>query len=166
MNTDSTSLHAKAVLAGGLATLGLTAVHHVYGAILYETPWRHHAAVVGAIGSLVMWIAYRVHQHNGRAWSGRIALGVLGLVAGILVVLMFGLYEGFYNHVLKDVFYFGGMPLEMHHQLFPPPTYELPNDVLFEVSGVLQAATGAYTALALFRLTRGVFRNRVAEPAS
>lgn len=162
MNADSTNLHAKAVLAGGLATLGLTAAHHVYGAILYETPWRHHAAVVGAVGSLVLWIAYLAYTRHREARRGRIALGVMAAVAGIVAVLLIGLFEGFYNHVLKDVLYFAGLPLDVHRQLFPPPKYELPNDVIFEISGVLQAVTGAYTALALVRLTRGFLRGRAA----
>lgn len=38
--------HARALLLGALATLGLTAAHHAYGGIRYDTPWRLHGAVV------------------------------------------------------------------------------------------------------------------------
>jgi hypothetical protein len=41
--------------------------------------------------------------------------------------------------------------------LFPPPTYELPNDIFFEATGVMQAVLGSITAWLLYRLVRSRF---------
>jgi hypothetical protein len=158
MNTIE--LHARAAFAGALATFGLTAVHHVYGAILYDTPWRHHAAVVGAIASALLWVAHRAYTRNPTGIRGRVGLAAFVVVTGLVAVLAIGAFEGLYNHVIKNVTYFGGLPLELHRELFPPPTYELPNDVLFEVSGILQVVPATYAAIALVRLLRAKWSMR------
>src|SRR5688572_4970149 len=152
MNTIE--VHARAAFVGALATFGLTAVHHVYGAVLYDTPWRHHAAVVGAIASAVLWLAHRAYTRDPAGIRGRVALAVFVTVTGLIAVLAIGMFEGLYNHVMKNITYFAGLPLELHRELFPPPTYELPNDALFEVSGILQVVPAAYAAIALYRLLR------------
>jgi hypothetical protein len=63
-----------------------------------------------------------------------------------------GLFEGGYNHVLKDVLYFGGASPATMTRLSPPPTYEVPNHAFFESTGVLQLIGGAVTARELYRL--------------
>ena len=46
-----------------VARVRATIIHHVYGAIVFDTPWRHHAAVLGLGGIaatlLFMWGATR-----------------------------------------------------------------------------------------------------------
>ena len=37
-------------------------------------------------------------------------------------------------------------------RLFPPPAYELPNDVFFEVTGALQLLLGSFAGHRLYRL--------------
>jgi len=86
------------------------------------------------------------------------------VVAGLHAVLAIGAFEGLYNHVIKVVTYFAGLPLELHRELFPPPTYELPNDALFEASGILQVVPAAYTAVALVRLLRAERRASSSVP--
>ena len=39
-------------------------------------------------------------------------------------------------------------------RLFPPPTYEMPDDLWFEVTGVLQFLLALWAAYYLFRLWR------------
>ena len=46
-------------------------------------------------------------------------------------------------------------------RLFPAPTYEMPNDVLFEITGVLQVVPAALAAWHLYRMTQ---RPRAAHP--
>jgi hypothetical protein len=53
---------------------------------------------------------------------------------------------------LKDALYFGGSSPETMRRLFPPPAYELPNDVFFEVTGVLQLLLGSVAGHHLYRL--------------
>lgn len=43
------------------------------------------------------------------------------------------------------------------HRLFPPPTYELPNDLLFELLGVAQVVPAA---IAAWRLVTEGLRSR------
>jgi hypothetical protein len=56
----------------------------------------------------------------------------------IFPITMIGLFEGGYNHLIKDALYFAGASMMLMHSLFPPPTYEMPDDVFFEFTGVLQ----------------------------
>ena len=65
------------------------------------------------------------------------------------------MFEGVYNHAIKLLLFFGGAAPETMHRLFPPPTYEMPSDVLFEVTGVLQFVAGLIAARATVALWRG-----------
>lgn len=97
---------------------------------------------------------------------GRVALAVFALGAALHVVLAIGVFEGLYNHVIKNLLFFGGLPLDLHHRLFPPPTYEVPNDVIFEVTGILQVVPAGYAALGLARLLRACGALRGRAPAA
>jgi len=67
---------------------------------------------------------------------------------------MIGTFEGLYNHVVKNLLYFGGAPSALMLRLFPAPTYEMPNDVFFEITGVLQVVPAALAAWYLYRMTQ------------
>jgi hypothetical protein len=127
------------VLKSGLGVLFVTTVHHVYGAIRYDTPWRHHAAMVAGITAAAMLVAYAFRRERAARWA---FLGITLLVP----ILGFGAVEGFYNHVLKNAVYFGGGSPELMATLFPPPAYELPNDTFFELSGMLHVPPAAMAA--------------------
>jgi hypothetical protein len=76
------------------------------------------------------------------------------LVTLVIQVAGFGLFEGGYNHLAKDTLYFTGAPQTVRRRLFPPPTYEEPNNDFFEVTGVLQLIPALITAHYLYRLVR------------
>jgi len=135
-----TRRRARVVLSAA-ALLLLTDVHHVYGARVYQTPWRYHVLLLSVPAMLVI------------LWSRRRL--VLVVVTLAVPVLAIGAFEGFYNHLLKDVLYFHGASPALLNRLFPPPTYEMPNDAFFEITGVAQALLGATTAWHLFRFARG-----------
>lgn len=40
---------ARRTVLGSIAVLLLTTVHHVYGAYIYDTPWRNHVAHVAGV---------------------------------------------------------------------------------------------------------------------
>ncbi|UJR80560.1 hypothetical protein [Sandaracinus amylolyticus] len=130
-------------------TLLLTSIHHVYGAWVYATPWRHHAVFVSLVAASVMAIALRLAARETLA--GRVAWWVFVLTTAAIPVLMIGAFEGLYNHVIKNVLYFGGASASTMHTLFPPPTYELPNDCFFEATGILQVVPAAFAAARLVR---------------
>ena len=66
-----------------------------------------------------------------------------------------GVFEGGYKHAIKLLLFFGGAAPETLHRLFPPPTYEMPSDVLFEVTGVLQFLAGLMAVRVSVALWRG-----------
>jgi hypothetical protein len=132
----------------------LTIIHHVYGAIAFDTPWRHHAAFLGLGGIaatlLFMWGATRWQTPVLR----QVATVLLLALTLVLAVGLIGVFEGGYNHAVKLLLFFGGAGPETMNRLFPPPTYEMPSDVFFEVTGVMQflaALVAARTSLALWR---------------
>jgi hypothetical protein len=123
----------------------LTIVHHVYGAIVFDTPWRLHAAVLGAAGIAATLLLTRGSTRLGPLLAGLTLVLAVGLIGG---------FEGGYNHAFKLLLFFGGAAPGTMHRLFPPPTYELPSDVLFEVTGVLQFVAGLLAARASVALWR------------
>ncbi|MBZ4419359.1 hypothetical protein [Myxococcus sp. RHSTA-1-4] len=138
-----------------LAVLLLTSVHHAYGAFIYRTPWRLHMVAIAAVTAVVLLGALAVLRARPGGWTGGVALAVFALTTLGVPVGMIGVFEGAYNHVLKNVFYFGGASPELLGRLFPPPTYELPNDFLFELTGVLQVVPAVLAAVFLVHAFRG-----------
>ena len=126
-----------------------TSVHHVYGAVIYHTPWRYDAVVVSAGTLLFMFAALRWSRAVPSAISGRTAWWIFWGVNAVVFVLLLGVFEGVYNHAIKDLLYFGGAPLSVMRALFPQPKYELPNDWFFELTGVLQIVPSAIAAYEL-----------------
>jgi hypothetical protein len=140
------------VVQASLAALFLTAVHHVYGAYVYGTPWRTHVAFVSVVAAAALVGSFAVLRRPPGTVAGEIALSILAVVTLAIPVVGIGLFEGAYNHALKNALYFGGASLQTLSRLFPPPAYELPNDVFFEVTGVLQLFLGVAAGRRLYQL--------------
>jgi hypothetical protein len=136
----------------GAAVLLLTSIHHVYGAIRYETPERYHAVVIAGAALALMVIFQAARRRIGSRLARRSAWWAGLSVNAVVAVLLFGAIEGFYNHVIKVAFHFGGMSEERLRWLYRDPLYELPNDVIFEVTGVLQVVPAAFAAYFLTRV--------------
>lgn len=88
------------------AVLATTAFHHAYGAIVYETPWRFHVAVIAPILALAIARALylggsRRGTRSGLWWTRIAAAMILVFPVGLI-----GLVEGGYNHVIKSLVYF------------------------------------------------------------
>ena len=143
----------RRTLFGGLAVLLLTTVHHVYGAYAYDTPWRLHVAHVSAVAAVLLIGSFVVRRRTTGPLAS-IALSVFVVVTVLVPMVGIGLFEGGYNHLLKNALYFGGAPIEWVRRLFPAPTYELPNDAFFELTGVFQLVGGVVTGLDLYRFLR------------
>jgi hypothetical protein len=157
---------AGGAVRASLAALLLTTVHHLYGAYVYGTPWRAHVAFVSIVAAAALVGSYLVLRERPASLSGEIALAVLAVVAFALPVAGIGVFEGGYNHVLKNALYFGGASLETVRRLFPPPAYELPDDVFFEVTGILQLPLGLATAVGLYQTLVARWRERRETGAS
>lgn len=157
--------HARALLSGALATLGLTAAHHAYGAVRYDTPWRLHGALVALGMCLVLAAASSAYRRHRDTQLGRFAGWALAIMVLVVPVLGVGLFEGLYNHVAKDVLFLSGAPRDLLARMFPPPTYEMPNDAWFEISGVLQVVPAALAFGATLRFVRALsVAGRVVRP--
>lgn len=112
----------------------LTSFHHYYGAIVFDTAWRTHILFYGGTILLICFLFMFLYTLN-RKKVFRWLYVILGLLFFGLVI---GLFEGFYNHLVKDILFFSGMELETWRRFFPAPTYEIPNDLIFEATGILQ----------------------------
>jgi hypothetical protein len=110
---------------------------------------------------VVMGTTYRVGQRSQTLRVRKVALFVFAATTLIVPIGLIGGFEGAYNHVLKDVLFFAGLGTQQLATLFPPPRYEMPNDFLFEVTGVLQTIPAA---LAAYSLWKGIVRSSSSHP--
>lgn len=144
----------KAALAAS-SVLILTSVHHLYGAWRFDTPWRAHVALIAAIAAIVLGaFLLASRRYRGRP-VGRWSLTAFVVLTSLICVAWLGLYEGGYNHAVKDLMFWAGLPAE---RLLPPGTYEPPTDFFFEASGILQVPAGLIagrSALVLYRTWHG-----------
>jgi hypothetical protein len=121
----------KRSLQATIAVYILTSIHHVYGAIVYHTPWREHIVPIGAVMIIALWLLYKRSQTP-------LFLTIYLWLSFLMFGLTIGIFEGGYNHLVKDILYFSGMPVDTWRDLFPAPAYEIPNNVLFEATGIAQ----------------------------
>lgn len=124
-----------------------TSVHHIYGAIIYNTPWRLHVLMLSLPVILATVLLGRMTDRKFLFW-------IYWLIIFICSFALIGLFEGVYNHFAKDLLYFLGLNRDTFQVLFPPPTYEMPNDFLFELTGVAQAVLAVPLGVWLWRGVR------------
>ena len=149
---------AGRIARSALGVLLLTSLHHAYGAYIYHTPWRLHVVFVSlltAAGIIGAMLALRRWPGNV---AGKIAFWVFTVLTFVIPVAVIGFFEGGYNHAVKDALYFAGGSASLMRRLFPAPVYELPNDLFFEVTGVLQLVPAIITGRLLYRFVRGARR--------
>lgn len=121
-----------------IALLILTILHHAYGAAIYDTPWRLHVAFIAVPVAGVILMASESHAASWRKIAGILIL--------IFPVLLIGLIEGGYNHLLKNIVYFT-RGAAATRSLFPSSLYELPDNLVFEVTGVAQFFLAPFAAM-------------------
>ena len=143
-----------------LAVLLLTSVHHIYGAYIYDTPWRSHVALVSGLATAAIIGSLLVFRRQPDGIAGNMAFWVFTAVTLVIPVVIIGIFEGGYNHVVKNALYFGGASAAVMCKFFPPPTYELPNDLFFEVTGMLQFFPAMVTGYHLYTLVQKYWRAR------
>jgi peroxiredoxin len=152
-STSSQTLVPR-VTSYALTVLLLTTVHHVYGAYVYHTPWRLHVAFISGVAAAATIGSVLVLRRNVDDVADHVAFWVFVGVTLALPVAAIGLFEGAYNHVLKDALYSAGASTSLMMRMFPPPAYELPNDAFFEITGVMQVVPASVTGWLLYRLVR------------
>ncbi|WP_438043928.1 hypothetical protein [Sorangium sp. So ce128] len=148
---DSAAALTRKAALGGIAVMVLTSVHHAIGAVVYRTPWRLHIALLSVPTIAVILGALAIHRRRAGAPAGRASFLVLVAVLALIPIAWIGVYEGLYNHVLKDALYFLAPRSPALLRLFPPPTYVMPDNAIFEITGVLQVIPAWVAAAALAR---------------
>lgn len=119
-----------------LYIMATTLLHHLYGAIIYPQKFRIYTALFAVPIMLTEYLAYKKYQKDKRkVWKA-----LFEWIAILIPLLAIGLYEGGYNHVLKNILFFSGTKRSTLTKLFPPPAYEMPDNFIFEATGVLQFA--------------------------
>lgn len=154
---------ARPLLNAALATLGLTALHHIYGGLIYGTRWRLHGAFIAIlVGIVLMAIAHAYAIAERARWRAVAGYTLVALVVAMPIVAI-GAFEGAYNHLVKNVLFLGGAPHDLLVRMFPPPTYELPDDLVFELSGTAQVIPATIAAIAAVRFVRALRRPRACQ---
>ncbi|WP_276369785.1 hypothetical protein [Chryseolinea sp. H1M3-3] len=116
----------------------ITSLHHVYGAMVYETPWRLHVLLLSIpVVILTTTIHWLVKNRAGK-WKNHLSV-INGLIILVFSIILIGAYEGVYNHAIKNIVFFSGIDDGILAKMFPSPKYVLPNNLLFESTGVMQA---------------------------
>jgi hypothetical protein len=87
----------------------------------------------------------------------KITLIALAAVVAVPYIGVFGLFHGGYSHLLKDVFWLAGVSQDTLERHFLNPDYAFPDDVVFEVGGILTLAAAGYVASRLTRFVRAAW---------
>jgi hypothetical protein len=152
--TRSATLIKRAALVIGLA-YALTTVHHIYGGLVESAPNRLRVPIIMAIPSVVaVGSLYRYRRTGSRA-----ALITAGVVGSLAWVVLSGLLHGGYAHAYKDVLFLLNGPSKLYYPLNPSEHYP-PDDLFFEITGVLELGTAFLVAFAMYRVTRDSWSNR------
>jgi hypothetical protein len=142
-----------------LAAYSLTTIHHIYGGLVDGAPNRLRVPVIMAIPSLVALGSLRRYKRTG----SKAALATSTTVAVLAWVVLSGLLHGGYAHAYKDILFLVNGPPELYYPLNPDEHYP-PDDIFFEISGVLETVTAYFIAFFTYRLIRD--RQQRGHPAS
>jgi hypothetical protein len=142
-----------------LAAYGLTTVHHIYGGLVDGAPNRLRVPVIMAIPSLVALEALRRYKRTG----SQAALATSTTVAVLAWVVLSGFLHGGYAHAFKDVLFLVNGPPALYYPLNPDEHYP-PDDIFFEITGMLETVTAYFIAIFTYRLIRD--RQQRGQPAS
>ena len=138
-----------------VALMVLTSIHHAYGAMIYNTPWRLHILMISVPVIIFTGIFYYWFLKKGIR-TRSVFFGVYLVSTLVASVALIGLFEGVYNHLLKNALFYTGVSHQTLIYLFPPPTYEMPNDFWFEFTGVLQGIVAIPLTVSFIRLIRNL----------
>src|SRR3569833_2664445 len=129
LSKNKRSFLKQSLIANSLVYL-LTSFHHYYGAIVYNTPWRKDVVTNGGAVMLIAILCLLLYRYlNKKAY-----LIIYLLLTFLVFSLGIGIFEGAYNHLLKDLLYFSGMKPSAWRMLYPAPTYEIPDNII--LSGI------------------------------
>jgi hypothetical protein len=147
----------RAALAMGLA-YALTTVHHIYGGLVDAAPIRLRVPIIMAIPTVIA--VGSLHRY--RKTGSRAALITAGTVGSLAWVVLSGLLHGGYAHAYKDVLFLLNGPSRLYHPLNPSEHYP-PDNLFFEITGVLETATALLVAFSMYRVIQDWLSNNSAD---
>jgi hypothetical protein len=147
---SSAPREVRRVCLAAAAQAGLTIAHFAHGAQVYEDPSRTHVVAPALIGLALSLLVAGLYARR----PSRAARAALVAVVGLPFVAMFGLYHGGWNHVSKLLAAAAGLSPERLESIFDSPDFALPNDIVFELTGVATFVVGLVIAFLLVRLVR------------
>jgi hypothetical protein len=155
MQSEPRPIVIRLLLLATLQTL-VTIGHFVYGARLYDDPSREHV-VLPAIGLLVVALALG----GVYLWRpGRFTLWLFGAEVAVVDVGLFGGFHGGFNHALKDLLFLVGVDADRLAQIFDSPDFVVPDNALFELTGIAGLLVALAIVYQLVRLIRAAHRQR------
>lgn len=139
-----------------IAVVLLSTIHHIYGGFQYDTSWR---IIMPIFFFLPMLFITLYLQGIILKYKNMVLLVLFTLLVSIGWIGILSIGEGGYNHVLKNILYFGGASEELLHKMFPPEfgstkLYEKPNNVFFEISGILTTVFGVPLTIYLYKFIK------------
>ncbi|MDR6226003.1 hypothetical protein [Desmospora profundinema] len=134
----TSSKHVNRVALYSVLLMILTAVHHYYASIIYQSPWRLHVVQVSVVVIIYTLVTLIVLRKWPNTLFAKILLSIFFVVTFVVSVAWIGLFEGGYNHVVKNIVYLIGVPESVTSAMFPPSIYHAPHDLFYEGSGVAQ----------------------------
>lgn len=115
----------------------ISSTHHIYGAFVYETPWRMIVSIwIPAFVMLILAVLFLLRRSADRTVT-TIAAWIV-LLGGVVFQIGFTAFECVYSHILKNILFFGGASKQLLERLFPAPAYHLPDSLPFELTGIAQ----------------------------
>jgi hypothetical protein len=133
--------------ASALGVLAMTSIHHVYGAAIFETPWRLHIVFISIPVALLILAAVAVARSGNGARAGKVASWIyVGLVA-LFAIAAVGIYEGGYNHLIPNIQHVLGVEHPLREGLYEPP-----DDLFFQLTGIAQFVIAVIAAWTIRKL--------------
>jgi len=118
-----------------VALYALTTWHHVYGSYIYDSAWR----INGVLWALVFVIPMILFLNL----TTSVLFKKAGYYMAMLWIVVIGFFEGGYNHVFKNILFSAGSSDEWFFTFFSKKLgYAKPDDILFELTGVLTFSVG------------------------
>lgn len=142
------------LLALAAVQTALTLGHFVHGAHVYDDPGRYHivtpALFFFALGAVLVGLYLK--------WPGRATRWLVVAEIAFADVGLFGLYHGGFNHALKDLAYVFGTGAERLAEIFGSPDFTVPDDPIYELTGLAGLVMAGVIATYLVRFVRAARR--------
>lgn len=143
----------RPALVSLIALYAITTVHHLYGGLALDSPARLLVPLLmllpfGAAVASLEW-----YRRAGWRVAARIYAGI-----ALVFALVLGLVHSAYSHIYKDVLFVVRGPAELYVLLNPDEHYP-PDDVFFEITGVIELAAAIAVVVTAIRLLRAVSRS-------